>query len=96
MESKQKKQMDLLTAIEQIVEKAKDSKLSPEFYRKASRYIKYVSDKLDLTKEQSVMLALFINRSDDSSIRISELSVETLMAIERVFLTEYHSTSLKP
>ena len=74
MEGKQKKQMDLLTAIEQIVEKAKDSKLSPEFYHKASRYIKYVSDKLDLTKEQSVMLALFINRSDDSSIRISELS----------------------
>lgn len=74
MEAKQKKQMDLLTAIEQIVEKAKDSKLSPEFYRKASRYIKYVSDKFDLTKEQSVMLALFINRSDDSSIRISELS----------------------
>ena len=74
MENKQKKQMDLLTAIEQIVEKAKDSKLSPEFYRKASRYIKYVSDKLDLTKEQSVILALFMNRSDDSSIRISELS----------------------
>jgi len=73
MEMKQKKQMDLLTAIEQIVEKAKDSKLSPEFYRKASRYIKYVSDKLDLTKEQSVMLALFINRSDDDSIRISDL-----------------------
>ena len=74
METKQKKQIELLTAIEQIVEKAKDSKLSPEFYRKASRYIKYVSDKLELTKEQSVMLALFINRSDDSSIRISELS----------------------
>ena len=74
MEAKQKKQMDLLTAIEQIVEKARDSKLCPEFYRKASRYIKYVSDKLDLTKEQSVMLALFMNRSDDSSIRISELS----------------------
>ena len=74
MEAKQKKQMDLLTAIEQIVEKAKDSKLSPEFYRKASRYIKYVSDKLDLTKEQSVMLALFMDKSDDSSIRISDLS----------------------
>ena len=37
--------MDLLIAIEQIVEKAKDSKLSPEFYRKASKYIKYVSEK---------------------------------------------------
>ena len=79
MEEKEKKtrttkKMDLLTAIEQIVEKAKDSKLSPEFYRKTSRYIKYVSDKLDLTKEQSVMLALFINRSADSSIRISKFS----------------------
>ena len=72
--TKTTKKMDLLTAIEQIVEKAKDSKLSPEFYRKTSRYIKYVSDKLDLTKEQSVMLALFINRSDDNFIRISELS----------------------
>ncbi|ADE81496.1 hypothetical protein PRMUPPPA20_17300 [Xylanibacter ruminicola] len=50
METRQKKKMDLLTAIEQIVEKAKDSMLSPEFYRKASRYIKYVSDKLDLTR----------------------------------------------
>jgi len=72
--TKTTKKMDLLSAIEQIVEKAKDSKLSPEFYRKASKYIKYVSDKLNLTKEQSVMLALFINRSDDSNIYISELS----------------------
>ena len=35
METKQKKQMDLLTAIEQIVEKAKYAKLTPEFYRNA-------------------------------------------------------------
>ena len=74
METKQKKQMDLLTAIEQIVEKAKDSKLSPEFYRKASRYIKYVSDKLNLTKEQSVMLALFVDNSDDDGFRLKDLS----------------------
>ena len=66
--------MDLLTAIEQIVEKARDSQLSKEFFRKADRYIKYVSDKLDLTKEQSVMLALFINLSDDDSIRLYQLS----------------------
>ena len=75
METKQKKQMDLLTAIEQIVEKAKDSKLSPEFYRKASRYIKYVSDKLDLTKEQSVLLALFIDYSyDDDDTCLKDIS----------------------
>lgn len=74
MEAKQKKQMDLLTAIEQIVEKAKDSKLSPEFYRKASRYIKYVSDKLDLTKEQSVMLALFVDNSYDDYTNLKDIS----------------------
>ena len=66
--------LDLLTAVEQIVEKVKGTGLSREFYRKADKYIKYVSEKMDLTKEQSVMMALFINRSDDNSIRLSELS----------------------
>ena len=68
------KKMDLLSAIEQIVEKAKDSKLSPEFYRKASKYIKYVSEKLNLTKEQSVMLALFVDNSDEEGIQLRDLS----------------------
>ena len=74
MEAKQKEKMDLLTAIEQIVEKAKDSKLSPMFYRKASRYIKYVSDKLDLTKEQSVILALFVEFSCYEDTEIKDIS----------------------
>ena len=44
--SKQKKtnNLDLLTAIEHIVDKAKGSGLSSEFYRKANRYIKYVAE----------------------------------------------------
>ena len=66
------KKLDLLTAVEQIMEKAKGTGLSSEFYRKADRYIKYVSEKMELTKEQSVMMALFIDHSDDSSITISE------------------------
>ena len=37
-----KKKMDLLTAVEQIVDKAKGSGLSSEFYRKADKYIIYV------------------------------------------------------
>ena len=69
-----RKKMDLLTAVEQIVELAKESQLSKEFFRKADKYIKYMSTKLELTKEQSVMMALFINRSDDNSILIRELS----------------------
>ena len=67
-----KRKMDLLTAVEQIVDKAKGTGLSSEFYRKADRYIKYLSERLELTKEQSVMMALFIDNSDDSSISISD------------------------
>ena len=69
-----RKKMDLLTAVEQIVEKAKGTGLSSEFYRKADRYIKYVSEKLEMTKEQSVMMALFIDHSDDTRITISDFS----------------------
>ena len=65
--------MDLLTAVEQIVDKAKDSGLRSEFYRKADRYIKYLSEVMDLTKEQSVMLALFIDNSDDTRISLSDI-----------------------
>ena len=67
-----KRKMDLLTAVEQIVDKAKGTGLSSEFYRKADKYIKYLSERLELTKEQSVMMALFIDNSDDSSISISD------------------------
>ena len=76
-----KQKMDLLTAMEQIVEKAKGSGLSSEFYRKADRYIRFVAEKLELTKEQSVMMALFIDNSDDSSISISDcLQVSSVAA----------------
>ena len=68
------KKMDLLTAVEQIVEKAKGAKLGAEFYWKANTYIEYVSERLDLTKEQCVMLALFIDNSDGSSISLSDIS----------------------
>lgn len=68
-----KMKMDLLTAVEQIVDKAKGSGLSNEFYRKADRYIKYLSEVMDLTKEQSVMLALFIDNSDNTSISLSDI-----------------------
>lgn len=70
-----RRQMDLLTAVEQIVEKAQGSGLSSEFYRKAARPIKYVAEKMDLTREQSVMMALFIENSDDTCIKISDLGV---------------------
>lgn len=68
-----KQKMDLLTAVEHIVDKAKGTGLSPEFYRKAAKYIKYVADKMELTREQAVMMALFIDNSDDTSITMRDM-----------------------
>ena len=67
-----KQELDLLQAVEKIVELTKDSQLSKDFFRKAGKYIKYLSEALDLTKEQSVMMSLFIDNSEDSSISISD------------------------
>lgn len=67
-----KQEFDLLQAVEKIVELAKDSQLSKDFFRKAGKYIKYLSGALDLTKEQSLMMSLFIDNSEDSSISISD------------------------
>ena len=66
--------MDLLTAVEKVVELAKGSHLDTEFFKKAAQPLKHLSEKLELTKEQSVMMALFIDHSSDTSIRISDFN----------------------
>ena len=73
MERKDTKNINLLMAIEQIVEKAKDSQLSKDYLRKVAKPLNYMSAKLELTKEQSLMLALFINKSDSNRIELGDL-----------------------
>ena len=65
------KTIDLLTSVEKIVELTKDSHLNKEFYRKADKYIRYMSEKLEMTKEEAVMIADSIQ-----SRRIQALSCE--------------------
>ena len=67
------KKIDLLTSVESIVYLAKESKLNKEFYRKADKYLKYMSEKLELTKEESVMIAMFINWSDNGTIQFKDI-----------------------
>lgn len=76
METKKRttKKLDLLTAVEKIVELSKGSHLDAEFFKKAARPIKYLAERLELTKEQCVMLALFIDNSNDTSIKISDFA----------------------
>lgn len=76
METKKskKKGMDLLTAVEQVVEFSKGSHLNEEFFKKAAKPLKFISKKMELTKEQSVMMSLFIDNSNDSSITVSDFA----------------------
>ena len=65
---------NILEAFEYIVDLAKDSNLSSDFYHKASTYIRYASRMLKLSPLQTILLALFVDRSEDNFIRISEIA----------------------
>ncbi|MCM1111263.1 MAG: ATP-binding protein [Clostridium sp.] len=64
----------VLEAFEYIVELAENSNLDEEFYAKADRHIRYASRRLKLTRGQIVLLALFVDRSEDNRIMISEIA----------------------
>lgn len=64
----------VLEAFEHMVELAKNTCLDPDFFEKAAVYIRYASRKLGLSPMQTVLLALFVDRSEDNSIRISEIA----------------------
>lgn len=68
------KRLNLLSAMEQIVEMSEDSNLSEEFLERAERYIKYVSKKMKLTSIQAILLSIFIDKNDDSNIMLSEIA----------------------
>lgn len=71
---KEMKDMNLLEAMEHIVALARGSELSDEFYNKADEYICFVAEKLQLSKLQSVMLALFVDKSDNRNILASNIA----------------------
>ena len=64
----------VLEAFEYIVEMAESSNLNAEFMAKAAVSIKYASRKLKLSAMQTVLLALFVDRSEDRRIMMSELA----------------------
>ena len=71
---KDMEQMDLLQAFEIIVDKAKNSSLGEKFYEEAYSYLGFVSDKLDISKRASAIMALFADRCDDSHIQFSDFT----------------------
>ena len=76
METKKRsvRKLDMLSAVEQVVELSIGSQLDADFFKKAARPLKYIAEKQELTKEQSLMMALFIDRSSDTRIKFSDIS----------------------
>lgn len=64
----------ILEAFEHIVILAKDSDLSPDFYEVANEHIRYAARRLKLSPLETVFLALFVDRSEDDRIRMSEIA----------------------
>lgn len=71
------KPKSILESFEYIVELAEDSNLDNDFFEKAAKHIKYASRKLKLTPMQVVLLAMFVDRSEDSRIMISDIAKYT-------------------
>ena len=82
---KRRKALTLLSAMEEIVERAEGSKLGDEFFKEAKRPITFVGKQLGLTSAQSVLLALFMNRCHDSRILLSELAKDVSCRTIRIF-----------
>lgn len=66
--------LDLLMAIREIVRLSKGSELSEAFFDKAKVYTNCISEKLYLTREQSVLMALFVYKSSNVNIRICDFA----------------------
>ena len=64
----------VLEAFEYIVELSENSNLDKDFFEQASKHIKYASRKLQLTSMQVVLLAQFVDRSQNSRIMMSDIA----------------------
>jgi len=63
-----------LQHIAYIIENAEDSKLNDEFYQKTKPSIRMVAKTMNLTPAQALIFSLFMEKSDDNNIHLSEIS----------------------
>ena len=70
----QQRQMTLISAFEQIVILSEESKLGEDFFVAARTYIEYISERLNLSVIQVVLLALFLNQIDDHNIELKDIA----------------------
>lgn len=65
---------NILESLVKIVEKAEKSKLSDEFFKENQDIIGYVAKRLKLSPKQVVLLALFMDKSDEQNVSLSQIA----------------------
>lgn len=68
---------NILEAFEHIVDLVENSSLDDFFFEKADAYIRYASRKARFSPMQTVLLAMFVDRSEDSQIAVSDIAAYT-------------------
>lgn len=63
----------LMANISAIVDLAEDSELDDQFFKNAKPYIKFIAGKLGFTENQAVLIALFVEMSDDDHITARDI-----------------------
>lgn len=75
MDTRSKKaKRTLLSSMEDVVTKAKEMSITPEFYKAAALSLKHLSTVLQLTQEEALLLTLFFEMSSSSRIWISNIA----------------------
>ncbi|MDR1867100.1 MAG: ATP-binding protein [Treponema sp.] len=67
----------LLGHIEKIVELSEKKGITESFFEKAAAHISFVTEKLQLTPIQVVLLSHFLNKCDDQAISIEDIAEST-------------------
>lgn len=65
---------NILDAMESILEFAEDSELDGQFLDTVDPLLDYLSDRLELTKDQALFLTLFVNFCDHRSITLGQMA----------------------
>lgn len=65
---------NILNAMESILESAEDSELDELFLDTVNPLLDYLSERLELTKEQALFLTLFVNFCDYNSITLGQIA----------------------
>lgn len=74
MEAVEAKPKNVLEAFEYIAELAENSNLDSDFFKIAANHIEYCVEKLGLSPIQVVLLSLFVDRSQDRQIMLSDIA----------------------